>query len=98
MKYIVYEDDDGFIRRVLVKDDDTESEAEFGLPAGPPDVRALDWELMMKQVNNSLAENGIFTWDDAQRSPIGIQAALTLFKRNLITLFKAEHAPQKKEW
>ena len=96
MKYIVYEDKDGFIRRVLVRDTDTESEAEFGIPAGPPDVRALDWNLMMKQVNNLLAENEIFTWDDAQRSSIGIQAALTLFKRNLIGLFKTD-APKKRE-
>lgn len=90
MKYIVYTDKHGFIKRSLVKDRDSESDALFGVPAGPPDVRLLDWELIMKEMNNALASSGAFSWDDAQGSNTGIQAALSIVKRYLVALYREE--------
>ncbi|KKL54554.1 hypothetical protein LCGC14_2264250 [marine sediment metagenome] len=88
MKSIIYEDKEGFLHRVLIKNNDPLTAAEYGLPVGPPDVRDIDWDLMMRQINNVLVEHEIFDWYDAQRKPVGLTAALTIFKRHLISLYR----------
>ena len=90
MKYLTYEDKDGFIRRALVKDDYTAAQAEYGIPAGPPDVRQIDWNSVSRDINNVLAESGSFTWDDVNRSQTGIQSAINIFRRALLTLYRQE--------
>ena len=90
MKYIIHESKNGYRKRVLVKDSDNDSEAEFGIPAGPPDIRMIDWDLLKKQVNNTLADNGAFTWDDAQRHQVAIKSAVSVFKRHLISLYRLD--------
>lgn len=88
MKHIIHEDEDGYRKRVLVKDSDSDSEAEFGIPAGPPDIRMIDWDLLKKQINNTLVDHSAFTWDDAQNNQTAIKAATAILKRHLITLYK----------
>ena len=95
MKPVIYRDKDGFIRRSLIKDEDDESDASLGLPYGPPDLRQLDWNELHKQINNTLAENETFSWDDVQHSQAGVQAALNIFKRALLALYRHEHIEKR---
>jgi hypothetical protein len=88
MKPVIYTDKDGYMRRSLVRDNDDESDGEFGIPYGPPDIRQLDWESMMKEMNNSLVSAGIFTWRDAQQSSVGVLAATSILKREIIRLYR----------
>ena len=91
MKQIVYTDKSGFIRRVLVKDEDGEDKAEYGIPAGPPDMRSIDWDGVAKSINNILAEMGIFTWEEWQAKPQGAAAATNIVKRALISIYREEY-------
>ena len=95
MKPIVYEDEHGYIWQTLVKDDDEEEAARYGIPIGPPDVRLLDWDMMMKQINNELSRNGAFTWNDLQRQPVAMQSAMNVLKRHLIDLYRQDHSDKK---
>lgn len=88
MKRVLYKDREGFIRRSLIKDGDDESDAPFGIPDGPPDVRLIDWDTLMRDVNNVLAENNAFTWEEALKYPVALQAAIGIFKRHLINLYR----------
>lgn len=90
MRAVIYEDEQGYLRRALVKDSDSDADAaHLGLPFGPPDVREIDWENLLKGINNVLAQQGAFTWEEAQNGQqVGIQAALSLFKRALISLYR----------
>ena len=93
-KPIIYEDGNGWKKRSLVKDTDGENEGPYGIPLGPPDIRRLDWDLILKQINNALVEQGLFTWSDVQHSSSGLQIACTFLKRELVALYRQEEAEQ----
>jgi hypothetical protein len=86
MRYVIYEDERGY----MIKDNDPDDLAECGIPAGPPDLRGIDIDWLMKELNNVLVSNKLFTWDDVQRMPGGIQPALNTFKRTLIALYRQD--------
>lgn len=90
MKPVIYTDKNGYIRRSLVRDSDDESDGEFGIPFGPPDIRQIDLEALAKEINNTLASAGLFTWKDLQESSVGITAATSILKRDLIRLYREE--------
>jgi len=96
MKTITWTDRDGWKRRSVVRDNDTEAEAEFGIPAGPPDVRMFDWDAIMRDINNSLVDAGLFDWMDVQRSQNGLNIATSVIKRHLIVAYRNEYDEQKK--
>jgi predicted nuclease with TOPRIM domain len=95
MKPVVYTDKNGFLRRVLIKDDDGLEMAEFGLPAGPPDINMIDWEVIKKLVNNAFVENEIYTLADLQKKR-GLETVANIVKRHVQELFR-EKAKAKKE-
>lgn len=96
MKDVVYVDSDGYIRRATLKDSDPESIADCGIPAGPPDLRHVDIDAFLKDINNLLAEQELFTWDDVQRRTGGLTPALNTFKRLLVSLYRQESNKNQK--
>lgn len=88
MKEIIYTDDEGHQRRTYVRDDDPDNMAECGVPAGPPDVREIDMDWLLKEVNRVLVSAELFDWDDVQRKPGGVTPAVNVFKRALINLYR----------
>ena len=96
MKLVIYEDDEGFKQRRMIKTSDTPAMAEFGIPAGPPDLRQLNIEEVLKKVNENLVENELFTWDDVQRSNGAINAAVNIFRRELIRLYRMDDRNRQK--
>ena len=96
MKPVIYTDKNGYKRRSLVRDNDDESDGELGIPYGPPDIRQLDWDRMLKDMHNALASAGLFNWKDAQESRVGISAATSVLKRELIQLYREEDRDKKK--
>ena len=95
MKYVIYEDEQGYTRRSLVKDSDEIEQGEFGILSGPPDTRLLDWEQISREVNNALVHMGAFSYIDLQRSPDAMAAATNVLKRALIGLYKEEDKANK---
>lgn len=88
MKHIIYTDKDGFVCRSLIKDTDSNDKAEFGVPAGPPDLRQLDWETLKRDVNNALASAELWTMEDFQKNSGGVTFATNVLKRALILLYR----------
>lgn len=94
-KTIVFTDKDGYLKRSTIMDDDPDYMAECGIPAGPPDLRGIDIDAMLKEMNNILVANGLFNWDDVQRTPGGIQPAVNVLKRAIIDLYRQEYQTNK---
>jgi len=90
MRPVIWEDKRGYLRRSLVRDTDGDGMAEYGIPAGPPDMDLLDWDGIKREINNVLIENEVFSWDDVQRSGTGIAPALNVLKRHLIHKYRED--------
>ena len=90
MKRVKYIDQTGYQRRSLIKDTDTEDDARYGIPAGPPDLRQLDWEVLKREMNNALADHELWTLRELQLSKVGITAATNVLKRALILLYRQD--------
>ena len=89
-------DQRGYKRRYLVRDEDGDECATQGIPAGPPDLRDLDLEAIMKEINNSFVDQGIFTWGDVQGNPVGISLVCAVIKRHISKLLKEESSKMKR--
>jgi predicted nuclease with TOPRIM domain len=87
MKAVVYEDQHGYLRRVLIRDDDPDEMAKHGLPAGPPDIENIDWEMIRKETNNKLVELGVQTRYDLQRTN-GIKQIANIVSRHVDAMFR----------
>ena len=94
MKPVVYTDKNGYLRRVLIKDDDGLEMAEFGLPAGPPDINLIDWEVIKKSINNTFVENEIYTLADLQKKR-GLETVANIVKRHVQTPFQDRATVEK---
>lgn len=90
MKPITYKDSKGFLHRVLIKDSDSDDAAPYGLPVGP-DIRSIDWDKLIKEINNVLVKHEVFSWRDAQHKPVGFSAAMNILKRHLIALYRQDN-------
>lgn len=95
MRYIVKKGKDGFSRRYLVPDNVGDDQAEKGIPSGPPDIREIDIEAVLKEINQRMVEQGLFTWKDINLSPVGLSVICTVFKRHIAGLYKDEATRQK---
>lgn len=90
MKTVDWTDEKGYIHRSVVPEDAGIGMAKNGIPIGPPDIDRLDWNMIKVEINNFLAREGIWTWDDYQRNPNGVVAALSVIKRHLIDMYRED--------
>ena len=90
MKPVTYSTKEGVLRRALVRDEDDESAGEYGIPIGPPDLRQLDWDSLIKDMANALASAGLWTWQDVQQHSVGVVVATNVLKRALIDLYRQD--------
>lgn len=90
MREVVYEDKDGWMRRALVRDSDPDDVAPGGIPRNPPDLRSLDWEGIMRDINNRLVELGITSWSDWQRAGNIQNVIASPLKRRVISLLRGQ--------
>lgn len=88
MKLMVYTDEGGYNRRVMVKDGD--ESPEFGIPQDIPDLNGLDWDSIKRELHNELTSAGVITWQDVQKSNNLMSIVNIIFKRRLINLYKLE--------
>jgi hypothetical protein len=78
MKLVEYKDDQGRIRRALLKDDDPPELAEQGrgVPQDPPDLEQIDWQAVATDLHNELVVRGLLNFEDVQRQQNGLGAAI----------------------
>jgi hypothetical protein len=79
----------------MIRDEDGDEMAEFGLPAGPPDMSEIDCEVMKREINNLLVKNGIFTTEDLNKSTVGLQVFQTVVKRHVKSMFREKDRRDK---
>jgi predicted nuclease with TOPRIM domain len=98
MRYVVIEDAKGYKRRYLVRDEDGDKDAaRIGIPAGPPDINSLDLEAIKREINNSLVEQGLYSWADINKSPVGLNLICVVIKRYVAGLLKEAQALAKEQ-
>lgn len=90
MKLVKWYDEDGFLRQVYARDDDSEEVArETGLAHEPPDLSEMDWAEVQRDLHNLLIERGLITWLDVQKAGNGLMNAVnTVMKRRIIALYR----------
>lgn len=94
MKTVVYEDKHKMLRRVLLRDEDPDSMAEYGVPDGPPEVEMVDWEGMKREINNILVSSEVRTRTDLQRTR-ALENCASIFKRYLDQVFREKATEDK---
>lgn len=90
MKIVIWEDDDGYKRRYLLREIDPDHLApSIGIPEDPPDLDRLDWDALKKDLHNLLVDRGLIEWDDVLAAQNGVTTSLvSVFKRPLIGLYR----------
>jgi len=85
MRYYAFEDDAGWRRRVILRDDDPDDPG-LGIPADLPDLSSLVLpEAALRELHNTLSKRKLFWWGDvvAQRGAISGSVALVARKHSL---------------
>jgi hypothetical protein len=73
MRLVQWLDDDGYRRQSLVRDDDPDDMAEYGIPLDPPSLAELDIpEEVRLDLHNELSARGLLTWDDVLAQQNGV--------------------------
>lgn len=89
MRLVEWTDGEGYRRLSYVRNSDPDDLAPQGLPCATPDLDALDWERIKREVHNLLVSKRLLTWDDVIRSQNGITSiANATLKRELIILIR----------
>lgn len=90
MRLVVYQGEDGLYHRALVRDQDPDLMAAYGVPVDPPDViNAIDWTQVARELHNLLVQRGVVDWDSAIRQTDSLSSAImTVLKPRLVNLFK----------
>lgn len=89
MKVVIYVDEEGYKRQVLLRDQD--NDPRLGIPQEPPDINALDWEAIKRDLHNQLVDRKLMSWADVQKAQNGISASITAaLKRELINLYRVD--------
>ena len=79
---------DGFKHLYYLKDNDPDTAT--GILANPPDVQALDWQEIIKDIHNGLVDNGLIQISDIQRSNSGLDSIISgAIKRRLVALYRS---------
>lgn len=95
MREVVYEDKNKYLRRVLLRDEDSDDMAAFGLPVGPPDIELVDWEAIKREINNYLVRNNVKTHMDMQRTR-ALDTVCNIVKREVDRVFREKATEEKR--
>ena len=91
MRLIKWTDKDGYHHLSLVRDDDPDEFAPYGIPVDPPPLDLLDWEAVKRDLHNQLVDREITTWDDVVRTQDGVTNAVrSALVRRVVTLYRQE--------
>lgn len=89
MKIVEYKDDNGVKHLSLLRNEDLDEMARYGIPNDPPDIFSLDWEEIQKDLHNLLVDKRLITWMDVQASQSGLTSTIVqVLKKRLINLYR----------
>lgn len=97
MRQIIYTDNDGFKRVVMLRDSDSDSMARAGIPVSLP-VDGLDWGAIKRDLNNILIDRGLFTLNDVKASSNGLRSAIMYaLLRKLTSAYKEKEKSNERK-
>ena len=89
MKTVEWEDGRGRKYKSLLRNIDSDNNADRGILIGPPPVTELDWEGIQTDLNHELFNLGLLTWQDVQDGGDKLKAAIFgAMKNRLINLYR----------
>ena len=84
-RLVEWTDEDGYLRLSWLPPEMADSQAAHGLPVATPDLSALDWATIGRELQNRLVERGLLSLDDIGRSQNGLShSILAVLKPHLI--------------
>lgn len=83
MKRVTFTDDRGFLRCVLLRDNDDERNVKAGIPLEPPPITELLQDIE-KALHNELVSRNLLSWDDVMRSQNGLSSAILAALRPIL--------------
>jgi hypothetical protein len=97
MRYVTYTDDKGYQHQTLIKDDDPDSMAKYGIPKDPPNVELLDMDGLKRDLHNTMVKFEVFTQQDVMTQANGLAPLVSVFKRYLYALYEQEELSKKQQ-
>ncbi len=88
MKEVQWTDQDGYLHRSILRDDDDESKPQYGIPIGPPNIEIVDWEGVKREINNLLVQEGISSYTELTNSNSAMPFVCNVIKRHIATLYR----------
>ena len=89
MRRVIWQDEMGYMRASILRDDDPDDMARAGIPVETINLDDLDWDWLKRELHNTLVQSGLFTWDDVQRKQNGVTSAIQrVFKRSVVNLYR----------
>ena len=91
MKTVVYEDG-GWLRQSMVKDTMSPLDGHKGIPHNPPDITELDWNEIMRELNNLLVQRDLINKKDLNGQGINHlrNAVQVVITNKIIMLYKSK--------
>lgn len=98
MKLVEWKDSDGYMRRRWLKDSDPNEMGMQGIPEESPDMDALDWDNIRRNLHNQLMARGLYSFHDVQRSQNGVTATIrSAVVRPLLDLYRQQEKATMEE-
>lgn len=94
MRRVIWIDRQGYRHASLVRDNDPDSEAVFGVPDDPPDMSFV-LENFKKILHNEFVERGITSYQDYVNKQNEISAIFSMLKRDIIHTFRVNEMETK---
>jgi len=91
MRIVEWTDEHGILHKALIRETDPDSVAHAGqgVPLEPPNVMALDWDTIARDLHNELVKRNLFTVEDVHKSQNGVTAAiLATIKRKVLLFYR----------
>ena len=98
MRLVEWKDSDGYMRRRWLKDGDPDEMGMQGIPDELPDMNALDWDNIRRNLHNQLMARGLYSFQDVQRSQNGVTAAIrSAVVKPLLALYRQQERATRQE-
>lgn len=89
MKLVQYKDKDGFLHQSLIRDNMKLTNAHYGIPDDPPDLRQLDWDAIVRELNEQLIAQNLITLADITQGTLS-NTILRVIQNKIVQLYKQQ--------
>ena len=89
MRMVIWTDEDGYMHRSMLKDNEFDNMAPNSTKQDPPSIEDLDWNKIKRDLHNALVGRGVFDYEDVIVQQSGVTGAiLDAMRRPVLHLYK----------